>query len=82
MSRFALNGMLGLYIQLLCHLISIVCEQIFIKRFMVPGNGTSDGRSMCSKYSGNLRNMLLNIQSPQACHPLVSLINDMFTLPL
>ena len=49
---------------------------------MVPGNGTSDGRSMRRKYSGNLRNMLLNIQSSQACHPLVSLINDMFTLPL
>ena len=78
--RLLLNGVLALHIELACHLIAVVCEEIVVERFHVAGNTTSDTCGMCSEDSSHLRQLVVDVEQTQSGHPLIGMINDLVRL--
>ena len=79
MSCLLFDGVLGFHVQFLCHLVAVVSKKVIVKRLVVTGNGTADGRSMSCKDCCHLWNCFLQVQGSQARHPLMSLINDLIS---
>ena len=73
MGRLLFNGMFGLHVQLLRHLVTVVGEKIIVKRLVVASYGAADGRGMGGEDSPYLGNGRLKIEGGHAGHPLVCL---------
>ena len=73
MGGLFLNGMFGLHVQLLRHLIAIVSKKIIVQRLVVTRNRASYRSGVGGKYCSNLRNGSLQIKCSHACHPLMRL---------
>ena len=73
MGRLLFNGMFGLHVQLLRHLVAVVGEKIIVKRLVVASYGAADGRGMGGEDSPYLGNGRLKIEGGHAGHPLVCL---------
>ncbi len=73
MGRLLFNGMLGLHVQFLRHLVAVVGEEIIVERLVVASYGTTDGGGMGCEDSPYLGNGRLKIEGGHTGHPLVCL---------
>ena len=80
MRRLALDAVLRLHIQLICHLVAIVGKEVVIKRLTVACNTTPDGGGVCRENGSYSGNMLMYVQGTQTCHPFVGLIDNTLAL--
>ena len=77
MSCLLLNRMLRLHIQFPWHLVTVIGEEIVIKRFHVAGNASADTSGMRREDGTNLRQFVVNIKSTKTTHPLIGMIDDL-----
>ena len=75
MRGLLLNGVLGLHVEFLCHLVTVVTFKELIQRLAVAANGAANRRGMSCEYGRYLRNEVFQEQRAQTGHPLVCVVN-------
>ena len=75
MRSLLLNGMLGLHIELLSHLVTVVTLKELIQCLAVTANGAAYRRGVSCEYGRYLRDEIFQEQSAQSGHPLMSVVN-------
>ena len=68
------DGMFGLHIEFISHLIAIVGVEILIERLVVSGDASTYTCGMGGEYSGYLGHLVLDVQQTEASHPLIAMI--------
>ena len=73
MGGLLFDGMLGLHIQLLRHLVAVVGKKIIVQRFVVARNRTAYRSGMGGEYRSDFGNGSLQVKRSHTGHPLMCL---------
>ena len=76
-SCLLLDGLLALHVELVSHLVAVICLEIVVERLVVAGDATTDACCVSGEDGCHLRQAVVYVEHTQSGHPFVAVVYDL-----